>query len=67
MTSLTFYGGVGEVGGNKVLLRDGNTSIFLNFGKNFDRERQFYDEPYLSPQEEKHQLASYSYSPDTKP
>ncbi len=54
MTSLTFYGGVGEIGGNKILLRDGNTSIFLDFGKNFGRERQFYDEPYLSPREEKH-------------
>ncbi len=54
MTSLTFYGGVGEIGGNKILLRDENTSIFLDFGKNFGRERQFYDEPYLSPREEKH-------------
>ena len=54
MTSLTFYGGVGEIGGNKILLKDGNTSIFLDFGKNFGREEQFYDEPYLSPREEKH-------------
>jgi ribonuclease J len=54
MTSLTFYGGVGEIGGNKILLRDEDTSIFLDFGKNFERERQFYDEPYLSPREEKH-------------
>jgi len=54
MTSLTFYGGTGEIGGNKILLRDGDTSIFLDFGKNFGRERQFYDEPYLSPREEKH-------------
>jgi mRNA degradation ribonuclease J1/J2 len=45
MTSLTFYGGVGEIGGNKILLRDENTSIFLDFGKNFERERRFYDEP----------------------
>ncbi len=54
MTSLTFYGGTGEIGGNKILLKDGDTSIFLDFGKNFGRERQFYDEPYLSPREEKH-------------
>jgi len=54
MTSLTFYGGTGEIGGNKILLRHGDTSIFLDFGKNFGRERQFYDEPYLSPREEKH-------------
>jgi len=54
MTSLTFYGGAGEIGGNKILLKDKETSIFLDFGKNFGRERQFYDEPYLSPREEKH-------------
>lgn len=54
MTSLIFYGGVDEVGGNKILLQDGETSIFLDFGKNFERERQFYEEPYLRPREEKH-------------
>lgn len=54
MTSLTFYGGIGEIGGNKILLKDGHTSIFLDFGKNFERERKFYDEPYLCPREEKH-------------
>ena len=54
MTSLTFYGGVGEIGGNKILLKDENTSIFLDFGRNFGKERKFYDEPYLSPREEKH-------------
>jgi len=54
MTSLTFYGGIGEIGGNKILLKDESTSIFLDFGKNFERERKFYDEPYLCPREEKH-------------
>ncbi|MFC1979403.1 hypothetical protein ACFLVS_00785 [Chloroflexota bacterium] len=54
MTSLTFYGGIEEIGGNKILLNDKNTSIFLDFGKNFGKEKQFYDEPFLSPREEKH-------------
>ena len=54
MTSLTFYGGIGEIGGNKILLQDEDTSIFLDFGKNFEREKQFYNEPYLRPREEKH-------------
>ena len=32
MTSLTFYGGVNEIGGNKILLEDKGTKIFLDFG-----------------------------------
>jgi hypothetical protein len=28
MTSLTFYGGVNEIGGNKILLRDKDTESF---------------------------------------
>jgi len=32
-TDIKFYGGVNEVGGNKILLTDNDTSIFLDFGK----------------------------------
>jgi hypothetical protein len=32
MTKLTFYGGVNEIGGNKILLEDKNTT----FSKTFD-------------------------------
>jgi ribonuclease J len=35
VVQLTFYGGVNEIGGNKILLEDGNTHIFLDFGKSF--------------------------------
>lgn len=35
MTSLTFYGGVGEIGGNKILVEDGKAKIFLDFGQSF--------------------------------
>ena len=35
MTSLTFYGGVNEIGGNKILLEDRDTKIFLDFGQSF--------------------------------
>ena len=35
MTSLTFYGGVNEVGGNKILLQDKDTKIFIDFDKHF--------------------------------
>jgi ribonuclease J len=45
---ITFYGGVNEVGGNKILLEDGGTRIFLDFGKGFSRRAKFFEE-YLKP------------------
>jgi len=36
MTSLTFYGGINEVGGNKILLQYKDTKIFLDFGKSYE-------------------------------
>ncbi len=35
MVCLTFYGGVNEIGGNKILLEDGDARIFLDFGQSF--------------------------------
>ena len=48
MTSLTFYGGVNEIGGNKILLEDKDTKVFLDFGKGFGRRSRFFEE-YLNP------------------
>ena len=48
MTSLTFYGGVNEIGGNKILLEDKDTKVFLDFGKGFGRRADFFEE-YLNP------------------
>ncbi|RJQ25801.1 MBL fold metallo-hydrolase [Candidatus Parcubacteria bacterium] len=48
MTSLTFYGGVNEIGGNKILLEDKDTKIFLDFGKGFSRRAKFFEE-YINP------------------
>ncbi len=48
MTSLTFYGGVNEIGGNKILLEDKDTRIFLDFGKSFSRRARFFEE-YINP------------------
>ena len=63
MVNLIFYGGVGEIGGNKILLEDGDTKVFIDFGKNFEKERLFFDQPYLAPREEKH-LLSLGILPD---
>jgi len=48
MTSLTFYGGVGEIGGNKILLEDKDTKVFLDFGKSFSRRAKYFEE-FLNP------------------
>jgi len=48
MVNLTFYGGVKEIGGNKILLEDRGTKIFLDFGMSFTRRGQFFEE-FLNP------------------
>jgi ribonuclease J len=48
LTSLTFYGGVKEIGGNKILLEDKGTKLFLDFGMSFSRRQKFFEE-YLKP------------------
>jgi ribonuclease J len=52
-TTLTFYGGVNEIGGNKILLQDRETKVFLDFGMSFAARRQYYSPPFLSPKNEK--------------
>ena len=48
MTSLTFYGGVNEVGGNKILLEDKDTKVFLDFGMSFGKRGAYFDE-FMGP------------------
>jgi mRNA degradation ribonuclease J1/J2 len=40
--------GVNEIGGNKILLEDKDTRIFLDFGKGFSRRVKFF-EKYIDP------------------
>jgi ribonuclease J len=42
MISLTFHGGVNEIGGNKILLEDGDTRIWLDFGQSFTIGEDYY-------------------------
>jgi len=48
MVKLTFYGGVEEIGGNKILLEDDKGKLFLDFGYPYSKYRTFYEE-YLKP------------------
>ena len=47
-TKLTFFGGVNEIGGNKILLEDKDTRIFLDFGMNFTRMGLYFEE-FIKP------------------
>jgi ribonuclease J len=42
MTKLTAYGGIGEIGGNKILIHDGDTRLFLDFGVSFGAEAEYF-------------------------
>ncbi|MBM3142249.1 MAG: exonuclease [Chloroflexi bacterium] len=48
MIRLRFYGGVNEIGGNKILLEDGERRLLLDFGFPYKRHKLFYEE-YLKP------------------
>jgi ribonuclease J len=48
MLSITCYGGVQEIGGNKIFLHDGDTRLSFDFGTPFARRSQFFEE-YLKP------------------
>ena len=43
MTTITLYGGVNEIGGCKILIEDGETRIFLDFGRAFGRYSDYFD------------------------
>jgi ribonuclease J len=52
-TTVTFYGGVNEIGGNKILIQDGEIRVLLDFGTSYVAKRKFYSPPFLSPRSEK--------------
>ena len=48
MSSITFYGGIHEIGGNKFLLEDKDTRIFLDFGMQMGKVNQYFAE-FVNP------------------
>lgn len=50
MTNLTFYGGVNQIGGNKILIEDrrSDASVFLDFGMNFTEHSRYFEE-FIQP------------------
>ncbi len=50
MAKLTFYGGVGEIGGNKILVEDRDARIWLDMGAPFDLGEDYFAE-FLGPRD----------------
>ena len=50
---ITFYGGVNEIGGNKILIEDRGTRVMLDFGMSYSDRRKFFFDPMLSPGDER--------------
>ncbi len=48
MVSITCYGGINEIGGNKILIEDRKTRIFLDFGESFGHLDEYFVE-WLQP------------------
>jgi len=48
MVSITCYGGIKEIGGNKILVEDKKTRVFLDFGQSFYHLNDYFAE-YLQP------------------
>jgi len=46
---LTLYGGVGRIGGNKVVLQDRGTKVLLDFGLDFSLNNIYYSWPFFRP------------------
>jgi ribonuclease J len=42
--TITCYGGVGEIGGNKILITDKDTKVFLDFGAGFSEGTKYFSE-----------------------
>ncbi|MHA1609959.1 MAG: MBL fold metallo-hydrolase, partial [Candidatus Njordarchaeales archaeon] len=59
------YGGVNEIGGNKILIIDEKNSVkvFLDFGKSFTLARKYYEFPLVYP-ESVEELISLGAVPD---
>ncbi len=65
LTGITFYGGVGEIGGNKILIEDKGTRVILDFGMSYSDRRRFFLDPTLSPGDER-DLLEFGILPDIK-
>ena len=64
-SGITIYGGLDEIGGNKILIEDRDTRIMLDFGMSYSDRRKFFFDPMLSPGDEQ-DLLEFGILPNLK-
>jgi ribonuclease J len=57
MVEIQLLGGVGEIGGNKFLVRDEDSRILLDFGMSLGARGEFFSEPFLAPRDGQGQIS----------
>ena len=50
MVTITGYGGIGEIGGNKILIEDNGTRVFMDFGQSFGHLDDYFVD-WLQPRD----------------
>ena len=50
MVEITFYGGAGEIGGNMILVRDGDSKVMLDFGMSLGERDDSSPNPSCRPE-----------------
>jgi len=58
MVKITAYGGANQIGGNKILLEDRDTKLFLDFGEPFGMKDKYFVE-WLMPRDSRTGLKDY--------
>ena len=48
---IDLLGGVGEIGGNKFLVGDGDSKVLIDFGMSLGARGQYFSEPFLRPRD----------------
>jgi ribonuclease J len=46
---VSIFGGVSEIGGNKILVEDKDTRVLLDFGMSISTRSRYFSDPYVSP------------------
>ncbi|TMI50598.1 MBL fold metallo-hydrolase [Candidatus Bathyarchaeota archaeon] len=62
MVNIQLLGGVGEIGGNKFLIRDGDSKLLLDFGMSLGLRGRFFSEPFLAPRDGQGLISLLSHS-----
>ncbi|MEM3692083.1 MAG: MBL fold metallo-hydrolase, partial [Candidatus Korarchaeum sp.] len=63
LMELSILGGVNEIGGNRIMIRSRSGVLFFDYGKNFLKEEELFQKPFMQPTSEEDYLRARLISP----